>query len=318
MSKSKTSKGLGRGLTDIPHYQDHYSSGAKQIHPLFRSPNELEGNNLSKSSPRIIGKMAGDISLIPIGQIQPNLDQPRTEFNKKALQKLAASIEELGIIQPITVRKLSALKYQIISGERRFRASQIAGLDELPAYIREADDQKLLEMALVENIQREDLHPIEVATSYQRLIAECNLSHAELGNLVGKSRSSISNQLRLLELPEEIQIALVTNDISQGHAKALLAIADNPEQQMILFSLIKDENISVRLAEEMSRKGKVKKKKTKTTYSLSDDHAQALDSIKLKFAQKVKLIKTSNSAGKIEIRFNSNEELGSFLDKLSS
>ena len=318
MSKSKISKGLGRGLTDMPHYQDHFSSGAKHKHPLFRSPDELEDNNSSKSSPRIIGKMAGDISLIPIGQIQPNLDQPRTEFNKKALQKLAASIEELGIIQPITVRKLSALKYQIISGERRFRASQLAGLEELPAYIREADDQKLLEMALVENVQREDLHPIEIATSYQRLIAECHLSHEELGNLVGKSRPSISNQLRLLELPEEIKIALVTNDISQGHAKALLAMSDNPEQQMILFSLIKDENISVRLAEEMSRKGKKKKKRTKSAYSLSDDQAQALDSIKLRFAQKVKLIKTSNNAGKIEIRFNSNEELESFLDKLSN
>ncbi len=318
MSKSNTSKGLGRGLKDIPHYQDHLSSGAIQKHPLFRSSDDLEGNNSTKSSPRIIGKMAGDIALIPIGQIQPNQNQPRTEFNKKALQKLAASIEELGIIQPITVRKLSALKYQIISGERRFRASQIAGLEELPTYIREADDQKLLEMALVENVQREDLHPIEIATSYQRLIQECNLSHEELGNLVGKSRPSISNQLRLLELPEEIQIALVTKDINQGHAKALLAMADNPEQQMILFSLIKDENISVRLAEEMSRKGKRKKKRTKSIYSLSDDQTQALDSIKLRFAQKVKLIKTSKNAGKIEIKFNSNEELESFLDKLSN
>ena len=136
--------------------------------------------------------------------------------------------------------------------------------------------------------------------------------------LVGKSRSSISNQLRLLELPEEIQIALVTKKLSQGHAKALLAMADNPEQQMILFSLIKDENISVRLAEEISRKGKRKKKRTKPTYSLSDDQSQALDMIKLRFSQKVKLIKTSNKTGKIEIRFDSNEELESFLIKLTN
>tara|TARA_Y100001954_G_scaffold239287_1_gene312710 strand:+ start:2710 stop:3666 length:957 start_codon:yes stop_codon:yes gene_type:complete len=318
MSTSKTSKGLGRGLTDMPHYKDNYSSEANQKHPLFRRPEDLEGNFEFKSTPRIIGKMAGDIALIPIGQIQPNNDQPRIDFNKKSLQKLATSIEEIGIIQPITVRKLSALKYQIISGERRFRASQIAGLYELPAYIREADDQKLLEMALVENVQREDLHPIEIAISYQRLIAECNLSHKELGKLVGKSRSSISNQLRLLELPEEIQIALVTKKLSQGHAKALLAMADNPEQQMILFSLIKDENISVRLAEEISRKGKRKKKRTKPTYSLSDDQSQALDMIKLRFSQKVKLIKTSNKTGKIEIRFDSNEELESFLIKLTN
>ena len=185
---SKTSKGLGRGLTDMPHYQDHYSSGTKQKHPLIRNIDTSEIDQPAKS-PRIIGKMAGDIALIPIGQIIPNKDQPRTEFDKKALRKLASSIEELGIIQPITVRKLSALKYQIISGERRFRASQLAGLESLPAYIREADDTKLLEMALVENVQREDLHPIEVATSYNRLIQECNLSHEELVNLVGKSRS---------------------------------------------------------------------------------------------------------------------------------
>jgi ParB family chromosome partitioning protein len=318
MSKQKASKGLGRGLTDMPHYQNHFSSDSKQKHPLFRSvDNKVNEISSGSNSPRIIGKMAGDIALLPIGQIMPNKDQPRTEFDKSALKKLAASIVELGIIQPITVRKLSALKYQIISGERRFRASQLAGLEELPAYIREADDVKLLEMALVENVQREDLHPIEIATSFQRLIKECSLSHEELGNLVGKSRSSITNQLRLLDLPEEIKIALVTKDISQGHAKALLSMADNPEQQMILFSLIKDENLSVRLAEEMSRKAS-KKKRKKLKIEMSDDEVIAIDSINLRFSQRVKLVKASTSSGKIEIKYSSQEELDRFLDKLSN
>ncbi len=317
MSKQKASKGLGRGLTDMPHYQNHFSSESKQKHPLFRSSDNLKEVQSSENSPRIIGKMAGDIALLPIGQITPNKDQPRTEFDKKALKKLANSIEELGIIQPITVRKLSALKYQIISGERRFRASQLAGLEELPAYIREADDVKLLEMALVENVQREDLHPIEIATSYQRLIDECSLSHEDLGNLVGKSRSSISNQLRLLDLPEEIKIALVTKDISQGHAKALLSMADNPKQQMMLFGLIKDENLSVRLTEEMSRKGKKKKRKKKPTYEITDVESEAIHEINLRFSQRVKLVKATATSGKIEIKYSSQDELDKFLDKLS-
>ena len=314
---SKTSKGLGRGLTDMPHYQDHYSSGAKQKHPLIRNIDSTKVEN-KPNTPRIIGQMAGNISLIPIGQIIPNKDQPRTEFDKKALKKLASSIEELGIIQPITVRKLSALKYQIISGERRFRASQLAGLESLPAYIREADDTKLLEMALVENVQREDLHPIEIATSYNRLIQECNLSHEELGNLVGKSRSSISNQLRLLELPEEIKIALLTKEISQGHAKALLAMQGNPEQMMILFGLIKDENLSVRLAEEMSRKAKRKKRQPVLKIENTGDEDNTINSIKNRFNQSFKLVKKTATSGKIEFKYNTAEELERFLEKLNN
>ena len=179
------------------------------------------------------------------------------------------------------------------------------------------DDVKLLEMALVENVQRENLHPIEIATSYQRLIDECSLSHEDLGNLVGKSRSSISNQLRLLDLPEEIKIALVTKDISQGHAKALLSMADNPKQQMMLFGLIKDENLSVRLAEEMSRKGKKKKRKKKPTYEITDVESEAIHEINLRFSQRVKLVKASATSGKIEIKYSSQDELDKFLDKLS-
>ena len=322
MSKQKGSKGLGRGLPDMPHFQNHNRSDSKQTHPLIRESEVISESEQPNDAPKVLGNMAGEISLLPIGHIIPNKDQPRTEFDKKALAKLASSIKELGIIQPITVRKLSALKYQIISGERRFRASQSAGLEEIPAYIRVADDQKLLEMALVENVQREDLHPIEIATSYQRLINECNLKHEEIGNLVGKSRSSVSNQLRLLELPEEIKLALVTKDISQGHAKALLAMADNPEQQMMLFGLIKDEKLNVRLAEEFSRKVArkgTKKKKiiAKTKIQLTDAESEAIHEINLRFSQRVKLVKDSTSTGKIEIKFNSQEELDSFLDKLS-
>ena len=318
MSKQNASKGLGRGVPDMPHFQNQNNSNRIQKHPLIRKSEVKSESEQPKDAPKVLGNMAGEISLLPIGQIIPNKDQPRTEFDKKALAKLAGSIKELGIIQPITVRKLSALKYQIISGERRFRASQSAGLEEIPAYIRIADDQKLLEMALVENIQREDLHPIEIATSYQRLIDECNLKHEEIGNLVGKDRSTISNQLRLLELPEELKLALATKDISQGHAKALLAMADNPEQQLMLFGLIKDQKLSVRLAEEFSRKGaKKKKRKAKPKFQMTDAESEAIHEINLRFSQRVKLVKDSTSTGKIEIKFYSQEELDRFLEKLS-
>ena len=177
--------------------------------------------------------------------------------------------------------------------------------------------RKLLEMGLVENVQREDLHPIEIATSYRRLKDECGLKDDDIGKLVGKSRSSITNQMRLLELSEEIQIALVKRDISQGHAKSLLSLSDNPDQQMILFGLIKDENLSVRMAEEMARKAKRKKKRKKAVkYELTGDEEQAITSLNIRYNDKIKLHKTSSSTGKIEIKYNSEDELERFLNEL--
>ena len=205
-----------------------------------------------KAEPPIIGTMAGSIALLTINQIEANASQPRKDFDANPLNELAKSIQELGIIQPITVHKVRADKYQIISGERRFRAAQIAQLDAIPAYIREADDQTLLEMALVENIQRQDLHAIEIALSFQRLIEECRLTHDELGSRLGKSRSTITNYVRLLQLPGPMQIAVSTKQISMGHARALIAI-DDADWQSEVFKRIIEENLSVRQVESLSQ-----------------------------------------------------------------
>ena len=314
MSYSKGNRGLGKGLKDMPsfHNQYHTEAGIKD-NSLFRKTAEKPSDPSIANSPKIVAQMAGDIAMIPIGQIEPNKDQPRQLFYDEDIKSLALSIKDLGIIQPITVRKLSALKYQIISGERRFRASQIAGLEMLPAYIREADDQRLLEMALVENVQREDLHPIEVATSYKRLKDECNLTDEAIGKIVGKSRSSVTNQLRYLELPEEIKIALVQKKLTQGHAKALLSLHKNSKQQLLLFNLIKDQGLSVRAVEELSRKAKQKKHVKKALIAHNDEEIRAIDSINNRFNQRVKLKKESTTSGIIEIKYKNESELEKFL-----
>ena len=191
---------------------------------------------------------AGTTNKIDIGKIEVNPYQPRTNFDQEALEELAASIRQLGIIQPITVREVGQGKYQIISGERRYRASLIAGLDEIPAYIRHAEDNDLLELALVENIQREDLDAIEIAISYQRLIDECQLTQENVSHRIGKKRSTIANYLRLLKLPAEIQLAIKQKQISMGHARALVNIEDS-ELQLNLLQNIVNNDLSVRQVE---------------------------------------------------------------------
>jgi ParB family chromosome partitioning protein len=194
----------------------------------------------------------GSVSHIPISKIQANPFQPRLEFEEEALRELSESISTHGVIQPITVRKMAKDKYQIISGERRTRASMIAGLDKIPAYVRVARDQEMLEMAIVENLHRENLNPFEIATSYQRLIDECNLKHEELSNRVNKDRSTVTNYLRLLKLPEEVQLALKEQEVSMGHAKTILSLSDHTDQLTLLKRII-DESLSVRKAEELTR-----------------------------------------------------------------
>ncbi len=218
--------------------------------------NKLEGE----------GKVVGAISNIEISKIEANPFQPRTNFEEDALNELASSIKEHGIIQPVTVRKLGYDKYQLISGERRFRASQLAGLTSVPAYIRIANDQAMLEMALVENIQREQLDAIEVAISYKRLIDECNLTQEQLSQKVSKQRSTITNYLRLLKLPIEIQLGIRNSDISMGHARALINI-ENPEKQLEIFNHIILNNLSVREAEDLARGVKTSVETTKTSSS---------------------------------------------------
>lgn len=260
--------------------------------------------------------VVGTIAMIPVNQIEANPFQPRTDFEETALQELVDSIKEHGIIQPVTVRKLGFDKYQLISGERRFRSSQLVGLKEIPAYVRIANDQAMLEMALVENIQRQDLNPIEVALSYKRLIDECNLTQEQLADKIAKQRSTITNFLRLLKLPAEIQLGLRDKTISMGHARALITIEDK-DLQLALFAKTIEENLSVRDIEELAKYGKVhtkvkaKLKKQKAPLSLSDKKIQ--EKLEVLFNNKVSFNRNQSGAGNVMLKFRNEEELQQLL-----
>jgi ParB family chromosome partitioning protein len=255
---------------------------------------------------------AGLISRISITNISPNPFQPRIDFEKNSLLELSKSIKEHGIIQPITVRKMGRDNFQIISGERRFQAAKIAQIIEIPCYIRIADDKEMLEMAIVENIQRKDLNAIEIGLSYQRLIDECKLTHEELSKKVSKDRSTISNFLRLLKLPNEIQKAVRDNEISMGHARALLSLKSNTEM-INAFLKIKSENLSVRSAEELLRR-KISNK-INTFENLSTYETRMQNNISFSYKSKVKIKKKSNGKGQIIFNFKNQDHLNEILDK---
>lgn len=250
---------------------------------------------------------------IDINLVEANPFQPRTNFDEEALGELAGSIKEMGVIQPITVRELENGRYQLITGERRFRASKIAGLTNIPAYIRTADDQGMLEMALVENIQREDLNAVDIAISYQRLVEECQLTQENLSQRVGKKRATVANYLRLLKLPAEIQIGIREDKITMGHARALLAVED-PHDQLSLFYRIVEEGLSVRKAEELARKieqGLIKKEKEITPVENADPqpYNELREQLSNFFNSKVSFQHNNNGSGKIVIPFRSDDEL---------
>ncbi len=255
--------------------------------------------------------VAGTVANISLSQIEANPFQPRNEFEKQALQELSQSIKEYGLIQPITVRKVHTNKFQIISGERRFRASQLAGLEEIPAFIRIANDKTMLEMALVENVQREDLNAIEIALGYKRLIEECNLTQEQLSQKVGQDRTTVTNFLRLLKLPEPIQAALRDKKISMGHARALLSVNDSSAQLKILNDILKNE-LSVRRIEEFARnysgKAKSEKRKAKSVKNkssvLSFEEQKLLEDLSDLFKTKVSFQKQTDEEGNIIIPFN--------------
>lgn len=256
--------------------------------------------------------VTGSISEIPIAYIEANPFQPRTRFDQEKLDELAASIGQLGIIQPLTVRKVRPNKYQLISGERRFRASQLAGLERVPAYIRVANDQDMLEMALVENIQRDDLDAIEVAISYQRLIDECNLTQEALGERVGKNRSTVTNYLRLLKLPPQIQKAIMDKVLTMGHARAIINIKDEA-QQIELFKQIVKDGMSVRATEQASKSakgGKTVKKELPVEYQRIEQN------IKDQLNANVGLKVNSKGKGSISISFDNEKELKRVLSIL--
>jgi len=267
-------------------------------------------------------KLAGSVSEISISQIKVNPFQPRTEFDQEALNELSISIKELGIIQPITVRKLGYDNYQIISGERRFRATQLAGLEKIPAYIRIANDKEMLEMALVENIQREELNPVEVALSYKRLMEECKLTQDKMSERVGKKRSTISNYIRLLKLPAEILAGLRDQKISMGHARALINMNDQ-ESQINLFRDVVSKGFSVREIEQIVKEfGDITYKQTsrprsKSNNILTFEQQKFTNDLSHKLNKKIQLKVLKSGKGKIVINFNSEDELRDIFNQLN-
>ena len=265
---------------------------------------------------------SSSISEIAISQIKANPNQPRREFDPEALQELADSIKEIGIIQPITLRKMDDGTYQIIAGERRFRASQLAGLTTVPAYIRTADDENVMEMALIENIQREDLNSMEIALAYQHLLEEYSLTQEKLSERVGKKRTTIANYLRLLKLPAQIQVALKNRELDMGHARALLAL-ENPVDQIRLFQDIQANGYSVRKVEELIKENKTAQ--TNVTKKSGNKGAGDFDILKKHLASffqtDVQLTCSPKGKGKIAITFKNEQELEriiGLLDKLKA
>ena len=263
---------------------------------------------------------SSSISEVAISQIEANPNQPRREFDEKALEELAESIRNFGIIQPITLRKLSDDRYQIIAGERRWRASQMAGIQRVPAYIRTADDENMMQMALVENIQREELNPIEVALAYQHLIERYNLKQEELSEKIGKNRATIANTLRLLKLPAQVQMAIKNRQIDKGHARALLSLAD-PAMQVKFFKEVVEKGYSVRQIEEMVSQINAGEAVKSGKRTLQDKKVLLPEEFKVLktrlsdfFKTKVQMTCSQQGKGKISIPFENEEELTRIIE----
>ena len=293
VKKKYNKSALGRGLDDI--------SEGRGLDALI----DTTGVRTQGSS---------TINEIAISQIEANPNQPRREFAPEALQELANSISQLGIVQPITLRKIADDRYQIIAGERRWRASQLAGLTSIPAYIKTIDDENVMEMALVENIQREDLNSIEIALAYQKLMEKSGMTQEKVSERVGKSRSAVTNYLRLLKIPAQVQMALQKKDIDMGHARALLAL-DSPSLQIKVFKEIQKNGYPVRKVEEMVQLLKsgedvdAGKKKIAARKQMPSEFNVLKDRLSEFFQTKVQLSCTPKGKGKISIAFNSEDEL---------
>jgi len=289
--------GLGRGLSAI-----------------------LESPETDITSKDISGNyVAGAIAELPITKIETNPFQPRVDFDQVALSELAQSILEQGIIQPLTVRKMGYDKYQLISGERRLRAAKIAGIETIPCFIRVANDEQMLEWALIENIQRENLNAIEIAISYNRLIEECSLTQDELSNRVGKNRSTVTNYMRLLKLPAEVQAALRDGSISMAHARSIVNV-DTEEKQLVITRKIIAEGLSVRDVEKIARQlnNPVALVKKPVKLSLPLKYEAFKDSIQTRLNRKVEINRTPKGKGNIVIPFVSDEDLQAIISKLGS
>jgi len=297
-SVKKKNPALGRGLS-----------------ALLDDASEINTRNSDEIS-------AGSVAMIPVSAIEANPFQPRTDFEPRALEELASSISLHGLIQPVTVRKMGFDNYQLISGERRTRAAMMAGLSQIPAYVRTANDQGMLEMALIENIQRSELNAIEIALSYQRLMEECDLKQEELGERVGKERSTVTNYLRLLKLPEEIQLGIKQGQIGMGHARAMINMED-PEAQMRLFQEIIENKMSVRDVESLVKETKKDSGHLPSYSSISGtDWDPEINRISESFSEKLKaavhLKNGIKGKGKIIISYKNREDLERILDLIQS
>ncbi len=309
MAAQQRKIGLGRGLGALLQDQDISRGSATE--------KTAQASNVNKSD----AQPMGSINFIEVSQITVNPFQPRTEFDAVALQELSDSIQLQGLIQPITVRQVGKDAYQLISGERRLRASKLANITSIPAYVRTANDQQMLEMALIENIQRENLNAIEVALSFQRMIEECNLKQEELGDRVSKNRSTVTNYLRLLKLPPVIQAAIRDGQITMGHARALINVGEI-EKQIYVFQQIVEQSLSVRKTEELVRaiqQGKEAKKSVAAGEKkpLNFQYQKIEDDLASRFSTRVKLnLKSKKGKGAIEIPFDSEDDLGRILELL--
>lgn len=305
MAAQQRKTGLGKGL------------GALLQQEVVETP---KGQTAETPVAKTSSSPAGSINFIKIDQVSINPFQPRKDFDEQALRELSESIELQGLIQPITVRQIGKNEYQLISGERRLRASKLAGITEIPAYVRTANDQQMLEMALIENIQRENLNAIEIALSFQRMIEECSLKQEELGDRVSKNRSTVTNYLRLLKLPPVIQAAIRDGDLTMGHARALINVGE-VEKQLFIFKEIVEKGLSVRKAEELVREVQQardkKQKGAKKETPLTFQYQKIEDDLASKFATRVKLnVKTNKGKGAIEIPFDSEDDLSRILELL--
>jgi len=283
----------------------------------FRRPVQYVNQTSTSVPPK-----EGDIRLVPLSQITPNPFQPRVSFDASELEELSISIRTLGLIQPITLRRTAPDKYQIISGERRYRASKLAGLTTIPAYIRTADDAGMLEMAIVENVQRSDLDPIETAVSYERLIDECNLTQEQMADRIGKSRVVVTNYLRLLRLPAKVQYDLKVGNISVGHAKVLLGLEDKSQQESLSDEII-SEGLSVRALEARVRSlkekdGAPRESSSKENFQadLPDEYYNVIEIVGKYFSNNVSVKRLPSGRGSMTVRFENDSQVQEFLKAL--
>ena len=307
---SKEPRGLGRGLSALLGEVPNADALRKPVGYVNKEVVGVRGRQ----------ENTADILRIPVDMIEPNPYQPRMSFDQTALEELASSIRTLGLIQPVTVRRITDNRYQIISGERRYKACRLAGMTTIPAYIRDANDQGMLEMAIVENVQRENLDPIELALSYQRLIDECSLTQDMLADRVGKKRATVANTIRLLKLPAKVQHDIKVGLLSAGHAKAILGV-EEPELQEKLCDLVIRDGLSVRELESLARKivldPKSSPERTKAKeQELPDEYYKVLEHVGKYFSSSISMKRSGSGKGTMTIRFNSDDEVKAFVKAL--